>query len=94
MPGTRANSAISAGNRAKRRRIAAKLGKERHIRRALWPPPRDSSSAAATEMMTAGNLADQTVADRQDRIGLKGVRRVHAVHENADDQPDHDVQRR
>jgi hypothetical protein len=57
-------------------------------------PPRDSKSAAAIEVISDGNLADQPIADGQLRIGLKRLADRHRMHEYAGGQPDEQVDQR
>ena len=80
-------------NRAQCPRMPPQLVKERHIRRPRLPAPRQQKRRRDRGDHRR-NLADQTVADRQDGIGFKGMAHIHAVHHGADKKPHDDVQHR
>ena len=93
QPGDQGEQAEQHGDGSEGRGIAAKLRKQREVGRPGRAAPGEQKRRRDRDD-DGGDLAHQPVANRQDRIGLKGAADVHPVDGDAHDQPHQDVEER
>ena len=74
-------------------RIFTKLAEQFQIGRAFRPAAREQDGRCDRDD-DRRYLADEAVADRKNRIGLKRAIERHSMHDGADKQPDHEVEHR